>query len=186
MPNTIAYVFPGQGSQSVGMGADIYKSSPAAKRVFDEADEVLNASLSKLCFEGSEDELRQTVNAQPALLTTSVATLAAMQEAIDGKPLPVARFMAGHSVGEYAALLERHGLSVTDAHLFDRPTPLEGGGRGLRDWILMFAYHLLEDLPAGGREEVLRRTEDRLRPVRFDEGTWVVDYRRLRVVAIKE
>ncbi len=71
----IAYVFPGQGSQWAGMGHDLYTNSPKAKAVFDEADSVLGFPLSRLCFEGPEDTLRQTVNAQPAIMTVSIAYL---------------------------------------------------------------------------------------------------------------
>ena len=71
----IAYVFPGQGSQAVGMGLDLYQASPRAREVFEEADEALRSSISRLCFEGPEDELRQTINSQPAILTVSVACL---------------------------------------------------------------------------------------------------------------
>ena len=100
-----AYIFPGQGSQAVGMGWELYQSSPAARAVFDEADEVLGVRLSRLCFQGPEDELRQTVNAQPALLATSVAAIRAIAEVRDGRSVPAPRFVAGHSVGEYAALV---------------------------------------------------------------------------------
>ena len=96
----IAYLFPGQGSQAVGMGADLCAHSPAARAAFDEADEYLGMKLSTLCFYGPEDALRQTVHAQPALYVTSVAALRALREA--GAPAPHA--VAGHSVGEYAAL----------------------------------------------------------------------------------
>ena len=97
----IAYLFPGQGSQSVGMGADLCAHSPAALQVFDAADEYLSVKISTLCFYGPEDMLRQTVNTQPALYVTSVAALRALQEA--GAPPPEA--VAGHSIGEYAALV---------------------------------------------------------------------------------
>ena len=109
-----AYIFPGQGSQMAGMGKDLYQASGAAQAVFREADEVLGFSLSSLCFEGSEDELRETVNAQPALLATSVAVLEAIGEAAGGRP-PVARFVAGHSVGEYAALVAAGALPFAQA-----------------------------------------------------------------------
>ena len=104
-PSSFAYIFPGQGSQAVGMGWELYQSSPAAREVFDEADEVLGGRLSRLCFEGPEDELRQTVNAQPALLATSVAAMRAIAEAMGGRSAPAPKFVAGHSVGEYAALV---------------------------------------------------------------------------------
>lgn len=110
-----AYIFPGQGAQFVGMGADLYKSSPAARAAFQEADDILSFPLSKLCFEGNEDELRQTVNAQPALLVTSVATLASIAEAAGLKAPPPAQFVAGHSVGEYAALVASGALPFADA-----------------------------------------------------------------------
>ncbi|MGD9115683.1 MAG: ACP S-malonyltransferase [Dehalococcoidia bacterium] len=98
----IAYVFPGQGAQSVGMGRDLYQAFKSAKDVFDSADESLGFSLSRLCFDGPEDELRQTINAQPAIVTASFACLEACREA--GVALPPADFVAGHSLGEYTAL----------------------------------------------------------------------------------
>lgn len=115
MTQPVAFIFPGQGSQAVGMGADVYRASPAARAIFDAADTALGFALSRLCFEGPEDSLRETVNTQPALVTTSLALLAALQEAAgapaatDGaEPLlrtPLApTWVAGHSVGEYAAL----------------------------------------------------------------------------------
>lgn len=107
----IAYLFPGQGSQSVGMGADLCAHSPAALQVFDEADEFLEMKLSTLCFYGPEDALRQTINTQPALFVTSVAALRALEEA--GAPRPQA--VAGHSVGEYAALVAAGALDFATA-----------------------------------------------------------------------
>lgn len=98
----VAYVFPGQGVQSVGMGHDLYEGFASAKAVFHQADGVLGFPLSKLCFEGPEEELRQTINAQPAILTVSFACLEAAREA--NYNLPLARFVAGHSLGEYTAL----------------------------------------------------------------------------------
>jgi [acyl-carrier-protein] S-malonyltransferase len=99
----VAWVFPGQGSQSVGMGRDLYDSNKTARTIFEQADEALGIALSKLCFEGPEDELTQTINAQPALVTASYACLQATRE-IAGKSLPEASFLAGHSLGEYTAL----------------------------------------------------------------------------------
>ncbi len=96
----IAYIFPGQGSQVVGMGQNLCAHSPAAQALFDEADSLIGTKLSTLCFYGPEEALRQTVNTQPALYAVSVAALRALQEA--GAPPPQA--VAGHSVGEYAAL----------------------------------------------------------------------------------
>jgi [acyl-carrier-protein] S-malonyltransferase len=102
-PAKVAYVFPGQGVQSVGMGRDLFDNYASAKALFKQADDVLGFSLSKLCFEGPDEELRQTINTQPALLTVSYICLKVAQEASGGK-LPAPAFLAGHSLGEYTAL----------------------------------------------------------------------------------
>ena len=110
MSKTVAFVFPGQGSQKIGMGREWAEAFPEARRTFEEADDVLHDHLSKLCWEGPEETLQLTVNTQPALLVTSVAIL----RAIDGAGLdPVA--MAGHSLGEYSALVAAGALSFADA-----------------------------------------------------------------------
>jgi [acyl-carrier-protein] S-malonyltransferase len=101
----IAYVFPGQGSQKVGMGKDLYDSSEAARSVFQEADRVLGIPLSRLCFEGPEEELRSTNNAQPALLTMSIAAYQASLVSVDKTKVIAPAFVAGHSLGEYTALV---------------------------------------------------------------------------------
>jgi len=100
----VAYVFPGQGSQWVGMGYDLYETFAAAKAVFEQADEALGLPLTSLCFGGPEDKLRQTINAQPAIVTVSFACLKAMQEESGNNELPPPVFLAGHSLGEYTVL----------------------------------------------------------------------------------
>ena len=106
-----AFLFPGQGSQSVGMGKDLADHFPVARAVFEEADQALGFSISKLCFEGPEEELRKTFNTQPAILTVSVAALRVMQEA--GLACDIT---AGHSLGEYSALVAAGVLEFADAN----------------------------------------------------------------------
>jgi [acyl-carrier-protein] S-malonyltransferase len=108
-----AWFFPGQGSQAVGMARDVCEQSSAAKAIFDRADEALGEPLSRLVFEGPEAELTLTANAQPALVTTSVAILAAIRERCPELPPP--RFAAGHSLGEYSALVAAGALALEDA-----------------------------------------------------------------------
>jgi [acyl-carrier-protein] S-malonyltransferase len=107
----LAYIFPGQGSQSPGMGKDLAEKYTAAREVFAEADDALGFSLSRLCFEGTAEELQLTENTQPAILTTSIATLRAL--AAEGFPAP--EWVAGHSLGEYSALVAAGALSLADA-----------------------------------------------------------------------
>ncbi len=113
----VAFLFPGQGSQSVGMGADVFEASQAARRVFTAFDETVGFSLSTLCFHGPEETLRATIHAQPAIVAVSLAYLAAFQEALSPRhsswstPLTPS-YTAGHSVGECAALLVAGALDL--------------------------------------------------------------------------
>jgi [acyl-carrier-protein] S-malonyltransferase len=105
-----AFLFPGQGSQYAGMGLSLKNEFPAAARKFEEADDALGFSLSKLCFEGPEDQLRLTENTQPAMVAVSIAAFAVLEEK-GYKP----DYVAGHSLGEYAALVAAGGLNFRDA-----------------------------------------------------------------------
>jgi [acyl-carrier-protein] S-malonyltransferase len=107
----IAFVFPGQGSQAVGMGKDLAENFPAAREVFEQADEALEFPLAAMCFEGNEEDLQLTANTQPAILATSIAAYRAM--AAEGFPKPA--FVAGHSLGEYSALVAAGVIDFADA-----------------------------------------------------------------------
>jgi [acyl-carrier-protein] S-malonyltransferase len=107
----LAFVFPGQGSQFAGMGNDLARNFTVARQVFEEADEALGFSLSRLCFEGPEDDLKLTQNTQPAILTVSIAALRVLQQESDFVP----EFVAGHSLGEYSALVCAGSLQFADA-----------------------------------------------------------------------
>jgi [acyl-carrier-protein] S-malonyltransferase len=117
MTTQVAFLFPGQGSQAVGMGTDAFEASAAARDVFHAFDEALGFSLSALCFQGPEDTLRSTVNAQPAIVAASLAYLAAFQEALSPQqsswstPLTPS-YTAGHSVGECSALVASGSLNL--------------------------------------------------------------------------
>ena len=110
-----AFLFPGQGSQAVGMGLELYQGSPAAKAVIDEVDAALGAPLSRIFFEGPEDELRRTINAQPGIMAVSLACLKAMEEVLGQDGMPRATLVAGHSLGEYTALVAAGALNLADA-----------------------------------------------------------------------
>src|SRR3712207_423223 len=107
----VAFVFPGQGSQEVGMGRALVEQYPAAQAVFEQADEILGFPLSRLCFEGPEADLNDTLNTQAAIFTVSLAALAALREA--GYTLQP-DYVAGHSLGEYSAYVAAGALSFAD------------------------------------------------------------------------
>ncbi len=108
----LALTFPGQGSQSVGMGKAIADAYPAARAVFEEVDEALGETLSEVIWNGPEDTLTLTANAQPALMAVSLATLKAMEA--EGFQVTTANYVAGHSLGEYSALAAAHALTISD------------------------------------------------------------------------
>jgi [acyl-carrier-protein] S-malonyltransferase len=109
--SSVAYIFPGQGSQAPGMGKELAEKFPVARQVFEEADDALGFAISRLCFEGPAEELQLTENTQPAILTTSVAAFRAARES----GLPEPSFVAGHSLGEYSALVAAGVLELSDA-----------------------------------------------------------------------
>lgn len=108
----IAFLFPGQASQTPGMGLDLYKNSIAAREVFQEADDILGRKLSEVIFEGSKEELTRTENAQPSIATVSIAAWRAIESEMGSIQLP--NYTAGHSLGEYSSLATAGSLSIKD------------------------------------------------------------------------
>ena len=108
---SLAYIFPGQGSQYPGMGKSLAENFPVAAQIFEELDDALQFSVSQLCFEGSAEDLQLTENTQPAILAVSLAALRVM----DSEGFPQPDYVAGHSLGEYSALFGARSLSLTDA-----------------------------------------------------------------------
>jgi [acyl-carrier-protein] S-malonyltransferase len=130
----IAFVFPGQGSQSVGMGKAMVEASPAAAAVLAEADDALGESISRLAFEGPAEQLDLTVNAQPALVAVSIAFLAALRErwAATGVEAPEPVYAAGHSMGQYSAMVAAGVISLGDAVRLvrERGRQMQASGQG--------------------------------------------------------
>ena len=156
----VAYVFPGQASQKTGMGSDLYHEYPAAREVFDRADEVLGYSISRLCFDGPEEELRSTINAQPALLTTSYACLQAVGDGSVGR-MPKAKMVAGHSLGEYTALVAAGVIDFSTAVYLARER-----GR------LMHEAGIMQP---GGMVAIIGFDQEPLARVCEETGTWLAN-----------
>jgi [acyl-carrier-protein] S-malonyltransferase len=162
----IALLFPGQGSQFVGMGRALYDTIPAARLIFDEADDALGFPLSKLIFEGPEEELKLTENTQPAILTVSIAALRALEPELRSRNLTVA-FAAGHSLGEYSAHVAAGTFTFTDAvrtvkargRFMQEAVP---AGQGAMAAILGMSPERINDICA--------RVEDELSPPPEDPG----------------
>ena len=112
--NKTIFLFPGQGSQAVGMGLDVFNQNKKAKKVFEEVDDTLKQNLSKIIFEGSEEELSLTENTQPALMATSIAYLKVLEEKLEKPIEQLCQFVAGHSLGEYTALCAVEAISLKD------------------------------------------------------------------------
>jgi len=110
----LAFLFPGQGSQAIGMGRDLYDTYPEARALYDEADAILGFPLSQLCFTGPKDALDDTINTQPALLTTSIAALRALEQNAKQERTIAPAFVAGHSLGEYSALVAAGALEFAE------------------------------------------------------------------------
>lgn len=127
MTNKIAFIFPGQGAQAVGMGKDIYENYTSAKTVYETADEVLGKSISNICFNGPEEDLKLTINTQPAIVTTSIALLEALKSELNITP----DYTAGHSLGEYCAMYTAGVMSLENTFkLIQKRAELMGQTKG--------------------------------------------------------
>lgn len=151
MTKKIAFLFPGQGAQAVGMGKDVAEVSVGAKSVYETADKVLGKSVSTLCFEGPEDSLKETVNTQPCIVTTSIALLEALKESLDITP----DYVAGHSLGEYCAMYS--------AGVMDLETTLNA---------IQKRADLMSETKGGSMAAVLNASEEQLKAA-LEEGSKV-------------
>jgi [acyl-carrier-protein] S-malonyltransferase len=173
----IAWLFPGQGAQTVGMGEELFEGSAAARAIFERADAALGWSVSQLCFEGPPEALQLTANTQPALVTVSMAALAALREAFPTLAEPA--FVAGHSLGEYSALVAADALALEDAvrlvHLRGRAMQeAVPAGVGTMAAVMADAEAVTEICAAAAADEVLA-------PANFNApGRWSSPPRRCR------
>ena len=127
MVKKVAFLFPGQGSQAVGMGKDLYENFEAAKNVFDTADKTLEKSITKICFEGPEEDLKLTVNTQPSIVTMSIAAMEALKSELKIEP----SYVAGHSLGEYCAMYAAQVMDLeTTLKLIQKRADLMGATKG--------------------------------------------------------
>ena len=146
MAKKIAFLFPGQGAQAVGMGKDLYETYGIAKNVYDTADKILGKSITTLCFEGPEEDLKQTVNTQPCIVTTSIAALEALKSALNIIP----DYAAGHSLGEYCAMYAAGVMNLeTTLKAIQKRADLMGSTKG-------GAMAAVLNAPEGSVEEALK------------------------------
>ena len=143
----IAFIFPGQGAQSVGMGKDVYEHSAVGKEVYDRFDAIIGRKLTNVCFNGPEEDLKQTINTQPAILATSRALLEALKEKTDITP----DFVAGHSLGEYGALYTAGVLSLDDTikAIAKRAELMSQAKSGSMAAVLGLSQDVLEEIISG-------------------------------------
>jgi [acyl-carrier-protein] S-malonyltransferase len=166
---TLAFVFPGQGSQAVGMGRALAEVFPVARLTFEEVDDALDQALSRLMFEGPEEELRLTANAQPALMAVSMAVARVLESEGNLRLADKAAFVAGHSLGEYSALAAAGSLQVADAarllrrrgQAMQEAVPVgEGAMAALLGLDLEAAREVAAEAAAGGKGEVCDTAND--------------------------